>query len=377
MPHDTGADQKLPPVQDFLPTTFLERGIAIPFTTPILAGTRARPGDRVAMELIVPNPSGARGVYILPWEDIPALCCPTIHDTRLTAMITAAQGVTPMTIRKAAREAAAQGFAGRAAAAAAAVAETIDQQSNLTVNFELLLGLVRHVEQKGEHAVAPEREKPVELERRARRAIARLAPELGRTPESIAAILEQLAALYSSVGIGTTASTARTPTLLQRMGGLRRDLQQFTETHSGDSILEADLVAGALDLTTGCARVIVADAHAAAHDTVGLIRRWILEPEALAQTLARPEWLLDGWDRIVAMWETAPAHLGREATLTEMCNLVPAVPREIGSWVSHQINIDADMQRHRRKVVLQEDWRTGRNVTDFVGRNEALLEHAA
>ncbi len=38
----------------FLPTTFLERGVAVPFTTPLLAGSRTRPGERNQLELIVP-----------------------------------------------------------------------------------------------------------------------------------------------------------------------------------------------------------------------------------------------------------------------------------------------------------------------------------
>ncbi len=363
-----------PPVNDFLPTTFLERGIAVPFTTPILAGTRARPGERVPMELIVPNPSGGRGVYILPWQDISALCRPTVHDARLTATIATVQGVTPTTIRKVSRETAVLGFAGRSAAAAARAADAADRTASLTANFELLLALVRRVEPPGETALPPERERPAELERRARRAIARIAPELGRTPEAIVTALEQLAVLYSGLGLGGSAHASRVPQLLGRLLHLRADLDRHLQSHVGESAHDADLIAGALDLTTTCARVILADAAALTADVTTLIRKWLLEPEALARSLARSDWLLDGWDRIAALWDTAETHLGREATLSEMCNLVPAVPREIGSWVSHQLNIEPDLQRHRRKVVLMEDWRTGRNVVDLIGRNEALLE---
>jgi hypothetical protein len=157
---------------------------------------------------------------------------------------------------------------------------------------------------------------------------------------------------------------------------LRAELDLYLHSHTGETAQDADLIAGALDLTTTCARVVVADAASLSADVNSLIRKWILEPDALSQTLARADWLLDGWDRIVALWESASAHLGQEATLSEMCNLVPAVPREIGSWVSHQLNIETDLQRHRRKVILLEDWRTGRNVIDVIGRNETLLEHA-
>ena len=60
----------IPLIQAYLPATFLERGVAVPFTTPMLAGTRARPSERGGTELLVPNPSGGTGVYILPWGSL-------------------------------------------------------------------------------------------------------------------------------------------------------------------------------------------------------------------------------------------------------------------------------------------------------------------
>ncbi len=372
------ANRNIPaPLQEFLPTTFLERGIAVPFTTPILLGTRARPGSRSMMELIVPNPSGGRGVYILPWEDITALCRPTVHDARLTSVIAEVPGATPASIRKAARETAALGLAGRAAAAAARSADVTERQANLTANFELLLALVRHVETAENRVPDPERERPAELERRARRVIARIAPELGRTHEAIANALEEIAVLFSGVGFGAGSSQGRIPRLLGRLLEMRTSLQPFMEAAAGDIAQEADLVAGALDLTIGCSRIVLADIHAAAADVPALLRRWLVEPDPLSELLARPEWLLDGWDAIAALWETCAAHRGQEEALGEICGLIPSVPREIGSWVGHQLNVDAMVHRHHRRVILLEDWRTGRCITDIIQRNETLLEHAA
>ena len=49
------------------PATFLDRGVTVPFTTPMLMGARARPReDREGLEVIIANPSGTSGVYILP-----------------------------------------------------------------------------------------------------------------------------------------------------------------------------------------------------------------------------------------------------------------------------------------------------------------------
>lgn len=371
---ETAGSKTPAPVHGHLPTTFLERGIAVPFTTPQLAGARVRPGGRAAMELIVPNPSGGRGVYIVPWEGITALCRPTVHDARLSAMVATVHGVTPATIRKAAHSAAALGYAGRAAAAAARAAEQADRQAGLITNFSLLLELVRAIEPKGENPTPAERAPPAELERRARRAMAIVAPELGRTPESVAAVLEQVSALYSGIGLRANTHGARLPTLVAHLLKMRQELAIYMETNPGESATEADLIAGAIDLTTACAQATMVDGYGAASDIKELLRAWIVEPEQLAQTLARPEWLLDGWDRIAALWETRAA--ATETTLTEMCNIAPVVPREAGNWVSQHINVEADLMRHRRKVVLLEDWRTGRSVIDLIARNEAMLAHA-
>ena len=119
----------------------------------------------------------------------------------------------------------------------------------------------------------------------------------------------------------------------------------------------------------------MADAYGSAADITALLRSWIVEPERLSRTLARPEWLLDGWDRIAALWNMRGE--AAQLALTEMGNLLPIVPREACSWVSRHINVEADMARHRRKVVLLEDWRTGRSLADLVARNEAVLAHAA
>src|SRR5207253_8622990 len=89
-------------------------GVAVPFTTPLLTGARARPAQRGRAELIVPNPSGGRGVYVLPWSGVRELCRPTVHDTRLNEMVAALPSVTPSAIRAAARQIAAQGQIGRA-----------------------------------------------------------------------------------------------------------------------------------------------------------------------------------------------------------------------------------------------------------------------
>jgi hypothetical protein len=376
-PPSLSALQQLKPVQGFLPTTFLERGVTVPFTTPLLAGARARPAERNHLELIVPCPSGERTVYVLSWDDVVPLCRPTLHDRRLSGAVASLPRLTPAAIRRLAREVATQGLAGRGAAAAARDAEQADEEARLAAKFGLLPALVRQIEPQGENAVPPEAERPDELERRAERAVELIAPALGCSPAAVAVSLQQIAAAFGGTGIEQGAPSARIPATIAGMMQLRQELGEHAKRHPDDDGPEADLVAGVAGMTTVLASAMLADAHALTGDIVALLRRWMTDPDALTTLLARPDWLLDGWDRICALWRTAESHLGRGPALIEMARLVPLLPPEARDWASQQVDVDTALLRHRRKVARLGDWRTGVTVLDVIARNETLLEHTA
>src|SRR5690242_18963785 len=184
------------PVESFLPATFLERGVMVPFTSPQLSGARARPGERMPLELIIPNPSGGRGVYILPLDSVQDYCPLTINDRRLADAISKLRGVTPDAIRQVAREVAREGLAGRAAVAAAKQAQQNDEAAQIQANFDLRINLVLQTERKGEESIPVETANPMDLEYRGRRADARTAARLGCSQDSAAAALEQLAIVF-------------------------------------------------------------------------------------------------------------------------------------------------------------------------------------
>src|SRR5215472_10209040 len=100
------------PSRDYVPATFRERGVAVPFTTPLLTGARVRRAEQGGTELLMLNPAGAPGVYILPSTGLGTLCRPSVHDTRLNQRISTLPTITPASVRDAAREVAASGLAG-------------------------------------------------------------------------------------------------------------------------------------------------------------------------------------------------------------------------------------------------------------------------
>ncbi len=356
----------LPPVQPYHPTTFLERGVAVPFTTPLLGGTRARPTEKGGLELVIPNPSGGRGVYVMGWNGITALCRPTLHDTLLSEGIGALGSVTPTAIRRIGREVAAEGLAGEDAMEAAQRAMQKEQGDRLLMNYRLLVALVEQV------GVAPATDgaTALNMEARARMTVAHLAPRLGQTAPWIAAALEAIADCVSLVGIDRTQSDCRVPRLMAMLRETREQVGAWSETQVEDDQAGAGrMVCAVADLTMALAATTLGRAYGLTGDMVELLRAWGTGRESIAAVTARPEWLLDGWEKICLVWQEARDEAERRAAVAEMAQLIPVVPREARDWCDLDVDVDITL-RLRKMVRLNEDWRTGGMVYALIARNE-------
>lgn len=360
----------------FQPATFLARGVCVPFTTPFLLGARIRPTDtRAGLEVVISNPSGGRGFYIVPWAALPEVCSPTVHDRRLWQRLNDQTAITPTLVREVARAVAAEGLAGREAATAAAHARGEEGAARMRANFLLLLDLIRRTESAEESRVPPQADTPAEIEQRARRAVARVAPRLGVSPDVVAAWLESIAAAFCGIGVPGDGTTSRTRGLLRRLGALVGEVELWV-ARSPDPAEQhaAALVIDAARLTITCARAALRDLDGLLSDTPGLLRAWRAESNALGRQAARPDWLLDGWQVICELWRDTDPEM-REGVLFEMALLAPVMPREVEEW----LGIEEDWERPtrlRRSVRVNEEWRSGR-MLDIVARNERLRARAA
>lgn len=367
--------------QTYQPATFLERGVAMPFTTPQLAGARTRPDKREQLEVILPNPAGGRGVYVLPWAGVRELCRPTVHDARLQQLVAELKVVTPSLIRRLARQVAAEGLAGREAQRAAAVVSEADRQDQMVANFQLLMALVEQVTPNRnvadrDAALAPDRSRLSEIEGRAKQTIADIAPSIGWPAETIATGLEELAAIFMGIGMGATVKQARIPRLLQALTTLQAETAIWAEQHEDDSGQAAAMVAAVANVTIECAQASLADARLMAVGVPTLLREWGNGPERIGARVGRCDWLMDGWEQICLIWAAADSTPARRQALDEMAMMVPMLPREASEWLGAAVNTDG-AGRFRRSVSLNQDWRTGAAVFEQVARNEQRRAQAA
>lgn len=356
--------------------TFLDRGVTVPFTTPFLLGARIRPTEtRSGLELVISNPAGGRGFYIVPWAAMPEVCSPTLHDRRLWQRLSDQTAVTPSLVRETARAVAAEGLAGRAAAAAVAEARGAESAARMRANFLLLLDLIRRTETREEAAIPPQSDTPQNVEARARRAVARFAPRIGVSAEIVAAWLEALAAAFCGVGVPGDRTVSRTRAMV---AGLRRMAEEIelwiAQSPDPGEQHAAVLVTDAAKLTLHCADAAFRDLDGLLSDTPTLLRAWREDAATLGRRATRPDWLLDGWQVICELWRDAEPDT-RAGALWEMALLAPVMPREVEDWLGVAEDWDRPT-RLRRLVRANEDWRSGRMI-EIVARNERLRARAA
>lgn len=360
------------PIFGHKPITFLERGVSVPYTTPALAAARVRPAKRERVELVVPNPSGGRGVYLFSLDGAFSVCRPTLHDRALNDRMLALLSITPETIRGVALQVAKSGLAGPGGARTAVAQLADDRQQSTLAHLELILEVVRQMEQHRPGRVAPELTDMRDLQLRARAALMSLSVRTRRSGEEMMAMLEDMAQVFRAVGVGRQAERAWVAQWLALLGALRRDLAKLAPGLPREAAAVVAIIDATADLTVRAADITLAAARRLLADMPSLLVRWTHDPESVAKVAARPEWLLDGWQRIVSLWNVPDDRHDRTAMLLEMLELVPVMPEEVSDWVGIELHQEAETLSRRRIVRLGQDWRTGEMVIDVQARNERL-----
>ncbi len=359
-----------PAVRLYHPATFLERGVAIPFTTPLLFGTRARPSERHGSELIIPNPSGGRGVYVLSWAAIAQLCQPTLHDQIFNDHIAALVAVTPASIRRVAREIAMEGLAGEAAMKATATAIKVEANDRVVANFQLLMRLVDQAAASPAPPfvkVGPAAPDPA---RCAQLAVDWAAHQIGRPSSWVAKELERLGDVLTPVGTTSNDTRARLPRLLTRLRAMRNEIEAWSQNELEEDLTSNGRVVCALaDVTLSLGHSVLKQAQDLMTDMLALLERWGKEQGSVVELATRPEWLLDGWEQVTMIWADAKDEAARRAAVAEIVGLTPVLPKEVEGW-HRGLDTVSDILRFRRLVPLNEDWRTGVLAFMLTERNE-------
>ncbi len=366
------APQYTPIEQPWTLATFQQRGVAVPFTTPALAGARLRMAEQHDLrELVVPHPAGARGHYVHAFTDIAGAYGLTVHDTLLLDELAGLRVVSPSEVRLAARAVARSGAAGHDARIAAQHAGTRDiLNRGLTSNL-----LMQLILRQTEGIKCP----PDELNRRGRDAIRRLAPALGCSAEQVLLTLADLAAACAPLGL---ADGMERPVCRLTLALLRRLAPALAALvgRAGNALdMAAEMVAACARATLTYVRHSWEQAEGMVADLPCLLALMLGSPAAKAATLRdldRTAWLLDGWEQICLVFQLAAERGASREVLTEMAIMAPFMPREADDWAGVVVE-RLDRCRLRPSSAASDTSRSGGLVFELIARNERIRALAA
>lgn len=355
-----------------LPLPMGERTVGLPFTTPLVCGAKARLAAGGAVELLVPNPSGARGFYVLDLRALREYCQLTVHDELLLEGLLGMDAITPASVRRCARDVAIAGAAGRdAAAAAKKAAERDDGIVNLT-NYLMLMRLLRRVGIDERELQRPAgRDKSVQAE--IKRRLGGLTPKIGLTPDEILDTVADIAFYASAIGFAGGDIRTRHPVVLEQLRPFAQSLTRWSALESGDNKERAEQIIDCAGWTQREVSPLVVDCQARLEDIPALVQGWRDDRDDVRERFALSDWLLDGWPEIFSIWDTAAGEdrSFQRAAVAQIHRLLPLAQMIAETGKVEVMRVESSMIRSR-SVKLHEDWKSGVMMSGMRARAEAL-----
>ena len=350
--------------------TFQSRGVAAPYTTPFLAGARVRKASHAGNELVLPNPSGSRGVYIVPWAGIRELCNPTMHDTMLSVQIAELARIDPASVRGVALDIAIIGYAGREAAAAAERASDTDRAQRSLARALIVGNLVQQVDPGGRKATnTAER---ADFDRQMIVALHRIAVLLGCPPAHLEKAVVSIGDTFAPVGVARDDRSARIPRLIDLLKDTFFSLSRWLAEDPGHDVGGlGQAMTATIKAIYGASQTMLIGTRALLSDPMALIKRWVKIPDDVIAVASRCDWLLDGWERVCRLWQGENASPSRRGTLLEMAQVLPVLPHEVKDWpdmaAPHQT-----LSQEFHVTSHSDAWRSGSAALPLILRNERL-----
>ena len=338
-------------------------GVGVPFTSPRLLGARIRlVPQRRDFELVLINPAQAKGNYVIPWRGLPDIGSPTLFDLRLWETLSKAKEIHPTAVRREALAVSAEGLAGRHAANAAkdALQEEKENEGRLLAAF-----VAQHFGgPKTTMTNAAKLQFQAPQHEQARQTLTARSPELTQH-------LSALATTLAFIGPGTDSGGAPLRRLMHEISAIIGEMRAcLRDGDEGNESAAFRFLIEAGETTLHYAELAINDLEARLGDIVDLLARSEIDAAKILDRARRPEWILDGWGILAALWRSTDP-LMRNGIIWDLVPLVPAMPREIHEWFSPEQTRKGPAWLPR-SVAFATDWRTGQTL-ELTARNEYLI----
>lgn len=303
--------------------------MSVPFTTPSVAFSRVRGDGREGLEVLVPGLSGSQGVYVIPWRGLRDMFKMTVHDRALHEEIDGLKEASPKAIREVVLNVASGGLAGPRARDAALQAQQKDEDDKLRSGFYLIGAVVKNLS-GSELTVSLNDVASADGQREVRNILNRIADNLNLPTSTLHDRMDAWAAAISIVGVKDMPMKCRVRRAMD-------DIQTFSETLGiwGDQTFTANKDYGRVINSIAFETLSVINTYLSTLDKFTemsgeTLKNWPKAGDNVTALAEKAEWLLDGWDSLVALWDSSidePAHV-LDAVVGDIFRLLPLAPRD-------------------------------------------------
>jgi hypothetical protein len=354
-----------------LPSTFEERGAAVPFTSPLIAHARVRTDWRDRLELVIGQFAETVGHYVIPWTALSEIFTLTAYDTLLIEQVTEARALDPHAIRQAGLRVTATGLAGPSAASAALKTIKQDDEYRALQTVVLILRVIETVEELTARDMMRDM-MSVEGQARIRETLAEVVRGLGQDSARFERHVSDLSDMTAAVGLAWNPEPGRLRKLLLALETFRNSISGWSVDLPADQAEQSRFCADVATITLDIAREILDSLDQLLTNPLGILTAWGKQAPVVAKSVKRLAWLLDGWEEIILRWQNAAGPVAKIATLREILPILPLIPRdEMGSRTDQSAVLSMQLSS-RRWVRANENWKTGALDTEMVRRLEEL-----
>lgn len=320
----------------FLPKSFQHRGIAVAFTSPVLAFARCRrPPGESKVEYLVPGLAGSTEAYVLPNKALPEIVTLTIFDRALHEELPTLRKVTPLTVRSAVHKIALTGLGGPGPMRQAREAQERTKGLPAAIMVSLVHRAIQQLAAKEPDAAGLDEAKigtPEGLTL-ARKALSGYSQGSGISSADIMGRLEQWGKMAAPLGGAGGAHPGHLTDTLAATEALADKMTKWLIPEPPETGEMAQRTALAAREAVTVARRTINELDGLAANLNDTLSKWDSSRRIITEGVEKVALVLDGWSRIVSYWTEAEAkdRFFQRTTLENFAQYLPMLPRDSGS----------------------------------------------
>jgi hypothetical protein len=357
-------------IESHLPSTFEERGAAVAFTTPALAGARVRTDERHGLTVLVKNFSGTAAIYAIPISALFEVFATTVHDRALIETIQTETARSPSAIRRETLRVMSLGLAGPEGKAKGAEIIEADNQFRVYLEQVILISMLKAIDADVSSIVTGDFGDPHSIFGMKQHLHDLMTP-LGMGPELIDERLLALSDAVSFIGFPNDDSEGRLRTLLREIDIFTSKMENRARATNAEFGKIFSLSVQTAEQTMSLARPLIGHIDYLLNDLVYLMNNWDSQFINILRNADRLSWLLDGWETVLAFakdcdeWDNDSIWDNSEILVA----MLPIIPRG-EAFGDTEDEPDLILWGSRARVLALHNWKNGKIDHEMVRRIE-------